>query len=415
MSTGSTSLFSQPMLASDYSSEASYDTDFWLASEKLDGIRCCIQDAYCNKAKAYEKVFSRSGKRIPNHYIRNVLSSLPAGIDGELAPIKANLHAKDAFQQATSAVMTMEGEPANWCYYVFDFFGRPDLPKKERLQIAGSIISDWQKLNPSFAHFVQMLDFEELTIEQALTKAQQIVKDGGEGLMIANPLGQYVHRRARHTESLLLKLKPAQDDEAVIIGFQEAVYTGLTSVLKAMPGYENVKPAEAKRLLAANSELAESCENKIGQGKGELGSIQVKAAGWAESFSIGSGFSKSQREAIWLNTQYYLGRTVRFKYISAGTKDRPRLPIFQGFREEEDLIEIKLKELRHEAAMAKALQLSEKAVASLASDMYSNRIKSSLRSKWPKPSSLQKWVDAGNAEELVTAHISYWTKKGYGI
>jgi DNA ligase 1 len=54
-------------------------------------------------------------------------------------------------------------------------------------------------------------------------------------------------------------------------------------------------------------------------------------------FNIGTGFDAATRQTIWDNREAYLGRLVKFKSMTHGTKDRPRHPVFIGWRHEDDL------------------------------------------------------------------------------
>ena len=52
-------------------------------------------------------------------------------------------------------------------------------------------------------------------------------------------------------------------------------------------------------------------------------------------FEIGTGFTAAEREALWLAPP--IGKIVKYKFFPVGVKDRPRHPVFLGFREAEDM------------------------------------------------------------------------------
>ena len=54
-------------------------------------------------------------------------------------------------------------------------------------------------------------------------------------------------------------------------------------------------------------------------------------------FSCGSGLNDALRDEIWKNQSKYLGKLVKYKYMSKGIKELPRHPVFIGFRDETDL------------------------------------------------------------------------------
>lgn len=67
-----------------------------------------------------------------------------------------------------------------------------------------------------------------------------------------------------------------------------------------------------------------------------LGALIVRRADGVE-FKIGSGFTESQRYTLWQNQEEILGKMVTYKHFEVGAKDKPRFPIFKGFRDEKDL------------------------------------------------------------------------------
>jgi DNA ligase-1 len=54
-------------------------------------------------------------------------------------------------------------------------------------------------------------------------------------------------------------------------------------------------------------------------------------------FSIGTGFTLAQREALWQAREDLLGRIVSYKYFPSGSKEKPRHPIFVSFRDLDDM------------------------------------------------------------------------------
>ena len=43
------------------------------------------------------------------------------------------------------------------------------------------------------------------------------------------------------------------------------------------------------------------------------------------------------RMEIWSNQEKYLNQIIKYKYFSVGVKDKPRHPVFQGFRHLDDM------------------------------------------------------------------------------
>ena len=115
-------------------------------------------------------------------------------------------------------------------------------------------------------------------------------------------------------------MKSFEDSEATIIGFQELMRN------------QN----EQKRDVFG---LAERSHEKDGMVPADtLGAFQVEWQG--KRFNCGSGLNDELRARIWNNREKYLGRTIKFKYQKEGIKKEtgtPRLPIFLGFRDAEDM------------------------------------------------------------------------------
>ena len=56
-----------------------------------------------------------------------------------------------------------------------------------------------------------------------------------------------------------------------------------------------------------------------------------------QTFNIGTGFDDVTRQRIWNDRTSYFSQTVKFKFQQIGTVDKPRIPVFLGFRHEKDL------------------------------------------------------------------------------
>ena len=76
---------------------------------------------------------------------------------------------------------------------------------------------------------------------------------------------------------------------------------------------------------------------------GTLGKFLVQEIGdtpWnGKTFAVGTGEGLDQalRQKIWDNQGEYLGKIITYRYQAHGTKDLPRIPIWYGFRHEDDL------------------------------------------------------------------------------
>lgn len=290
----------KPMLASNAPADLSRIRYPVLASPKLDGIRCCIRP---------EGVLSRSLKPIPNRYIRAVLAHLPHGIDGELM-------VEGGFNACQSAIMSEDGEP-DFFYFAFDWNDSrlPDAVFQDRLMY----LTDWSEAQGhERLHVVEHVLISNAAELQAYE--ERCVADGFEGTMIRDPQGPYKAGRATEKQGWLLKLKRFEDAEARVVGVVERMHN------------ENEQTRD---------ELGRAKRSHAQAGKvpaGDLGALVCSAPQWTETFEIGTGFTAAQRIELWeMSKGSGQWPIVKFKYQPHGTKDRPRSPVFIGFRHEDDL------------------------------------------------------------------------------
>ena len=180
-----------------------------LATPKVDGIRCLIIDSVA---------MSRSLKPIPNAYIQSIIGKPEFnGLDGEL--IVGN-----SFQQATSGIMSEDGEP-DFTFYAFDIWD-DTAGYEERVQEL-RCYEDHPRL--------QRLYPEWLTNRAELdTYCAGVLNLGFEGAMVRHPNGPYKWGRATFKEGFLTKLKPVEDAEALVVGYEELMHNANEATTNAL-------------------------------------------------------------------------------------------------------------------------------------------------------------------------------------
>lgn len=306
----------RPMLAAELKNLA--DVKFpVLVSPKLDGIRCVIRDG---------KALTRSLKPIPNDHIRRSLEGMDLpDFDGEIliraVPGKTSLEgtlpewAATPFNAVSSAVMSKQGQP-DFLFSVFDLVD--SAPYQMRLgSVTSWCLRCYQAYRVRSVRHVMVNNVEQL---EALNL--EYLSQGFEGIMIRDPGGMYKFGRSTVKEGGLLKLKPFADGEAEIIGYVERQHNTNTATVNALGLTERSHKAEGM------------------VGSGTLGTLCVRGSGgrWdGVEFEIGTGFDDRLRKQIWEDQAYYLGAVVKFKYQEMGSVDRPRIPVFLGFRNPADL------------------------------------------------------------------------------
>ena len=285
----------KPLLAGKFDSEKAKFP--YAATPKIDGIRFLMVGG---------AALTRSFKPIRNEYLQKILSSnLPEGIDGELT-------SGSTFQECSS-IMRIKGEP-DFKVWIFDFVNpKGELkPYKERMDE----LRKFENFNiPSYEILFPKIVSNQEQIDQLMINN---LNAGYEGLMLRDPNGIYKFGRSSVKENILLKVKEFMDDEAEIISFRE----------KMINTNEGLKDNFGRTKRS-------SCQDGL-KPSGTLGGFILRNSEGLE-FSCGSGLNDALRDEIWKNQSKYLGKLVKYKYMSKGIKELPRHPVFIGFRDETDL------------------------------------------------------------------------------
>lgn len=270
-----------------------------MASPKLDGIRCVVRDG---------KLLSRSLKPIQNRYINSVLGrkiKYLEGLDGELM-------VAGSFQDVTSGVMSRDGEP-DFKFMVFDWFKYPEVFYE------GRVIGYEGSVNDSGLVEVEALSVKRCHNADTLSNLLGgWLAAGYEGAIVRDPFGEYKFGRSTWREQGMVKVKPFEDAEANVIGFEEQC--------------ANTNEATTNEL--GRTARSSAKEGKVG--KDTLGALVVRNKEFG-IFRVGTGMDDATRKLIWANKRKYLGKVVTFRFQRIGTKDKPRIPSFKGFRHEHDL------------------------------------------------------------------------------
>ena len=95
--------------------------------------------------------------------------------------------------------------------------------------------------------------------------------------------------------------------------------------------YRNANEAETDEL--GYTKRSSHKENQIPAGV--LGALVVEHQTYGV-FEVGTGFDAKQRADIFQNQSTLVGRLAKIKFQEAGLKEKPRFPVFLGFRDEID-------------------------------------------------------------------------------
>jgi DNA ligase-1 len=290
----------KPMLAVEHSKVKTQNFPYYL-SEKLDGIRCIVFGG---------AAYSRSLKLIPNLSIQayvNYWAHILEGFDGEL--IVGDKNAPDVFNQSTSGVMRIEGEP-DFTFWVFDKY----ISGTEYTSRIGKIdvnkLPDRVKFLPQF-YVTKQHDVDEWEAN--------FLKRGAEGVMLRDPHSMYKCGRSGTKNPELQKVKRFVDNEFQIIGWE--------------PKYTNTNEAKTNEL--GRTERSTAKDGMVALDT--MGSL-ILCTSKGDTFSCGSGMTDAIRADLWERRETLMGQLAKVKYFDVGTGySVPRFPIFLGIRSKDDM------------------------------------------------------------------------------
>lgn len=277
-----------------------------LASLKLDGVRAFVSGGV---------VYSRNYKPIPSIYVQNKFCHLPEGTDGEL--ILGNPTDPAAYRKTVGAVMSSDHpEAQNVVFHVVD-----------SMPVAGNDPGFQRRYNAyseALAGYSRVKVIDQIPIvnaEELLAMEAKALAEGHEGLMVRDPNGRYKHGRSSEKEGILLKLKRFSDSEAVVLG--------------TVPLMHNENEAEEDELGHTKRSTAKAGLVALPM----LGKFVVRDVKSGVEFECGTGqgLTKEMRAELWPNRQNLVGKIIKYKYFPTGGKDKPRFPIWLGWRDPIDM------------------------------------------------------------------------------
>ena len=247
----------------------------WYGSRKLDGVRCI-----CRKEMNTVTFFSRSGKEfLTLDNLANEISKIGGDfiLDGEICMVDKD--GNEDFQGIMKQIRKKNHQIENPKFFVFDYLTLEEFDNKvgttpltERLSNGYDHLPE--NINSDMLAFLPQ---EQLTTEEQFTEmAKEAEEAGFEGIMVRKNIG-YEGKRSHN----LLKVKK----------FHDAEYTVLETVNGNIRWTENGKQIERE------------C----------LSSIIIEHKGCR--VSVGSGFSKEQRETYYEYPQDIIGKTVTVQYF----------------------------------------------------------------------------------------------------
>jgi len=267
-----------------------------VVSPKLDGVRATFINGVLR---------TRSLKPLPNRAIQLIRSDYP--LDGEL--IVGSPTSPSVFRDTMKVVSAFDAPIDDLMYHVFDIVYEGSF--KSRLHAAHASIEG--------SNFMVPVPHVLVENEASLLRCEEVyLEEGYEGLMIRDPMGKYKFGRSTAREGALLKMKRKLHSEARVIGFEEQMHNA----------------NEAKLDNLGNTERSSHQENKFPMDM--LGALIVKDVKTGVEFNVGTGFTTEERRGIWKQKDTLIWKLITYEYLPIGVKDKPRHPVFLGWRMEED-------------------------------------------------------------------------------
>ena len=251
------------LLAQEY--KAGIDVQQYLVSEKFDGVRA-IWDG--------KTFYTRRGNEI--HAPVWFTQSLPkTPLDGEL------WLSRGQFDVVSSAARKSVPIDAEWKNISYNIFELPNAPGTFETR-AKRIVEIVKKAN--LLHLKAVAQFRVKDETELNKRLKQVVKNGGEGLMLHRADAEYITGR----NAALIKLKPHYDAEATVVAHTAG----------------------------------------RGKYKGKLGALVVETPEGMR-FKLGTGFSDAQRE-----NPPKIGSLVTYTYKDKTKNGKPKFASFLRVRDE---------------------------------------------------------------------------------
>ena len=296
----------RPMLASDAVEKTIRYPKIMMP--KIDGARGLF----------HERFSARSLKNFDNKHTQKRFSDpMYSGLDGEL--VLGSPTAENVCTETSSALRTHAGEPdINW--HVFDYIGLSMLeaPYVNRLEAAAGIVEE--RVLSARNTGLKLVPWRLVkSHDEMLAWEEDLLELNYEGVILRDPMAPYKCGRSTAREQGLLRIKRFVEEDAIILGFEEA--------------QENKNAAVVNEL--GLSKRSTHAGNMVG--KGVVGTILAVTVKDNTEIRVGPGtLTHAARAEIFADQEKYIGKRFKYKHFPRGVKNKPRFPTFADWRADFD-------------------------------------------------------------------------------
>ena len=290
------------------------------ASFKLDGYRCLIWQgrAWTRAGKLHQCQAVQAFAERVRHKASEMFGPIPDSwaLDGELMIPGANFNTAGGLLRRADYTGPFE-------YVVYDIAGT-GMNFRTRMETALWMWQDAFKDSTLPIRFLRHYWVEDMP--QLLELEKVALEAGYEGLCTRAPYKMYKSGRGTWRDQVLCKLKRWHNAEARVTG--------------VLPRMENLEEGttNAWGLTERGKKKDYLVETPV------LGSFEVQGLNgkWkGATFSIGTflGLTDEDKAQLWTQREDLIGKVVTYKFLPIGDEEneRPRHPVFLGFRPDWDM------------------------------------------------------------------------------
>jgi DNA ligase-1 len=310
----------RPMLAPNEQFDESFilpdQYDLYVASVKMDGIRCLIANG---------ALYSRSGKLIPNRKLQEkyapfamLLKNRGIILDGELWTSELE------FNEIQSEVMSYQKElTPSLTFHCFDYLYKSAnfISFLGRLENLVAFHTSITVTNPEFLPLIKLVEQHKLeSLEDLRAYHKDNLDRGEEGTIIKHGYYGYCHKRCTVKEATIFKLKKWHTLDGQIHGFIQGTIADIDADKDEDEfGYSKTSRKKDDRIPAPI-----------------LAAFLTKYRGVELRVSVNT-LTHDERKTLWEIRDTLLGKYIEYKGILHGAKSVPRSPKFFRFRKDKDL------------------------------------------------------------------------------